>query len=210
MVTQYFSNRKHTPRRLDLGYCAHSCLVEALRLLTIVPAVACRLVVPRGPRNTLEKPKVQMRGVYLAVFTPWLALALPGSLLLPGCSGLGEMSAGEDNVNIASLPHKLTVLPFANDTSDPDAMPLQKICQNLGVDDVITGRVTSYGKFYTLIYTDTQAGLKVSLHHCRTGEIFRAPGNWWGTTDSTALRIEGPVQPLPILQAPTDTRADQG
>jgi hypothetical protein len=39
---------------------------------------------------------------------------------------------------------------------------------------------------------------------------FRAPGNWRGTTDPTALRIEGPVQPLPILQAPPDTRADQG
>jgi len=51
---------------------------------------------------------------------------------------------------------------------------------------------------------------KWSLKYEDSEFLFRAQGNWGGATHSTTLRIDRPVHPLRIWQAPPDTRADQG
>lgn len=149
-----------------------------------------------------------------------LAFAVRGAAILLGCFLFSACSTPQPDAepgydSTTPLPGKVAVLPFANDTSDPEAAsvvrkvfynfmsslnyhdvelytvdevlaqrgldtsppadadewPLQTICQSLGVDGVITGRVTAFGKLYALVYTDTQVGLDVSFHHCRTGEV---------------------------------------
>jgi len=146
---------------------------------------------------------------------PFVAAALV-CLLLPACSTPGpETGVAPDDEPAGSLPSRVAVLPFANDTSDPQAAtvvrkvfynylsslnyhdvelftvdevlvqrdllsaaqgdpteaPLREICQYLGVDGLVTGRVTAFGKLYAFVYTDTQVGLDASLYHCGTGEV---------------------------------------
>jgi hypothetical protein len=136
--------------------------------------------------------------------------------LLFACSTPGpDTGAASGDEPAGPLPTRVAVLPFANDTSDPEAatvvrkvfynylsslnyhdvelytvdevlakrdllsavqgdtaeMPLQEICQYLGVDGLITGRVTAFGKLYALVYTDTQVGLNASLYHCQSGDV---------------------------------------
>lgn len=46
-----------------------------------------------------------------------------------------------------------------------------KTGQLFGVDAIITGEVTSFGKVFALIYTDVQAGLKSRMIHCTSGKV---------------------------------------
>ncbi|MBF0284312.1 MAG: DUF799 family lipoprotein [Magnetococcales bacterium] len=43
-------------------------------------------------------------------------------------------------------------------------------CQALGVDGVIRGEVTDYGKVYAVLYTHRQVGMKTELVRCRDGK----------------------------------------
>lgn len=145
---------------------------------------------------------------------PFAASVLACLLFACGTPG-ADTGAASDDEPARPLPTRVAVLPFANDTSDPQAasvvrkvfynylsslnyhdvelytvdevlakrdllsavqgdtaeMPLQEICQYLGVDGLITGRVTAFGKLYALVYTDTQVGLNASLYHCQSGDV---------------------------------------
>ena len=58
----------------------------------------------------------------------------------------------------------------------------QTLGQILGVDAVILGDVTSFGKVYAVLYTEARAGLRARLMSCRTGRTI------WELEHTTGLR----------------------
>jgi hypothetical protein len=70
---------------------------------------------------------------------------------------------------------------------------LPRVCDLLGVDGIIRGEVTRFGKNYALLYTDTQAGLRASFVHCRQGQTL------WELSDEEHLREGNLPTSLPGL-----------
>ncbi|CAK0778079.1 putative NosD domain-containing protein [Gammaproteobacteria bacterium] len=76
------------------------------------------------------------------------------------------------DVELGNIDETLRKHDLYTAAAHPDAQQRKMICQYLGVDALISGEVTAFGKQYALIYTNTEASLKTALTRCDDGAVF--------------------------------------
>lgn len=80
-------------------------------------------------------------------------------------------SLNYQDVELSTVDQVLTEQRLYSLASSERPMSLATACQYLGVDALVSGRVTRFKKIYAGLYTNTQVGAEIIMRHCETGGV---------------------------------------
>ncbi len=97
------------------------------------------------------------------------------------------------------IDQRLQSAGLFDDIANGGEIPVEKVCQTLGVDALISGEVTAFGKIYAILYSEVNAGLKARMISCSNGRTI------WENEHTAHIR-EGGVSISPLGLASTAAR----